>query len=165
MMVTAQTPMVTVEEALAAGADEYLMKPFTRELLVEKLAHLSLGLPRPSGGADSEAGVIGGFQWTGGSGPEKIEAKGSRSETSWQYHKYHNFSCVLEGILLRPSPLENAKPTSRKFHRNGQLIDGLAKIPIRAASHSFQLLWRLDYAHARRMRSHIRRALAAHRSR
>ncbi len=37
MMVTAETDMRRVMEALRAGADEYLMKPVTREALVEKL--------------------------------------------------------------------------------------------------------------------------------
>jgi two-component system chemotaxis response regulator CheY len=40
MMVTSETEGVRVETALEAGADEYLMKPFTREILVEKLAVL-----------------------------------------------------------------------------------------------------------------------------
>ncbi|MBL9210713.1 MAG: response regulator [Opitutaceae bacterium] len=42
MMVTTETSLANVEKALAAGANEYLMKPFTRELLVEKLALLGL---------------------------------------------------------------------------------------------------------------------------
>jgi len=37
-MVTKHTRLDDVSEALAAGADEYLMKPFTREMLVDKLA-------------------------------------------------------------------------------------------------------------------------------
>jgi two-component system chemotaxis response regulator CheY len=37
MMVTAETDVRRVMEALRAGADEYLMKPVTREALVEKL--------------------------------------------------------------------------------------------------------------------------------
>lgn len=40
MMVTSETEGARVESALEAGADEYLMKPFTREILVEKLAVL-----------------------------------------------------------------------------------------------------------------------------
>lgn len=40
MMVTSETEGTRVESALEAGADEYLMKPFTREILVEKLAVL-----------------------------------------------------------------------------------------------------------------------------
>jgi two-component system chemotaxis response regulator CheY len=38
MMVTSETSMATVAEALAAGANEYVMKPFTFEVLREKLA-------------------------------------------------------------------------------------------------------------------------------
>ena len=37
MMVTAETDIRRVMEALKAGADEYLMKPVTREALAEKL--------------------------------------------------------------------------------------------------------------------------------
>jgi two-component system chemotaxis response regulator CheY len=43
MMVTTETSMSQVEMALAAGANEYLMKPFTKEILVEKLALLGIG--------------------------------------------------------------------------------------------------------------------------
>lgn len=42
MMVTTESSMSNVEQALAAGANEYLMKPFTRDVLVEKLALLGL---------------------------------------------------------------------------------------------------------------------------
>jgi two-component system chemotaxis response regulator CheY len=42
MMVTTETSMTNVESALAAGANEYLMKPFTKELLLEKLALLGI---------------------------------------------------------------------------------------------------------------------------
>ena len=42
MMVTTETSMGNVEQALAAGANEYLMKPFTQEVLREKLALLGL---------------------------------------------------------------------------------------------------------------------------
>ena len=42
MMVTTETSMSHVEQALAAGANEYLMKPFTKELLIEKLALLGI---------------------------------------------------------------------------------------------------------------------------
>jgi two-component system chemotaxis response regulator CheY len=42
MMVTTETSMTNVEKALAAGANEYLMKPFTKEVLLEKLAILGL---------------------------------------------------------------------------------------------------------------------------
>jgi two-component system chemotaxis response regulator CheY len=42
MMVTAETEMGQMVAALEAGANEYLMKPFTREALVEKLDLLSI---------------------------------------------------------------------------------------------------------------------------
>jgi two-component system chemotaxis response regulator CheY len=42
MMVTTETSITNVEKALNAGANEYLMKPFTKELLLEKLAMLGL---------------------------------------------------------------------------------------------------------------------------
>jgi two-component system, chemotaxis family, chemotaxis protein CheY len=38
VMVTSETSSDYVEEALAAGANEYVMKPFTPEVLAEKLA-------------------------------------------------------------------------------------------------------------------------------
>jgi two-component system, chemotaxis family, chemotaxis protein CheY len=42
MMVTTEISMSHLQEALAAGANEYLMKPFTKEALVEKLALLGM---------------------------------------------------------------------------------------------------------------------------
>jgi two-component system chemotaxis response regulator CheY len=45
LMVTTRTELAQVARALEEGADEYLMKPFTREMLVEKLALLGLGSP------------------------------------------------------------------------------------------------------------------------
>ncbi len=42
MMVTTETSMANVTMALNAGANEYLMKPFTKEVLIEKLALLGL---------------------------------------------------------------------------------------------------------------------------
>lgn len=42
MMVTTETSMTNVAKALDAGANEYLMKPFTKELLIKKLALLGL---------------------------------------------------------------------------------------------------------------------------
>jgi two-component system chemotaxis response regulator CheY len=42
MMVTTETSMEHVQKALAAGANEYLMKPFTKELLQEKLAIMGI---------------------------------------------------------------------------------------------------------------------------
>ncbi|MGD1101566.1 MAG: response regulator [Terriglobia bacterium] len=37
MMVTTETEMESVVRALAAGANEYVMKPFTQEVILEKL--------------------------------------------------------------------------------------------------------------------------------
>jgi len=37
MMVTTETEMENVVRALAAGANEYVMKPFTKEIILEKL--------------------------------------------------------------------------------------------------------------------------------
>jgi len=37
MMVTTETEMANVVRALAAGANEYVMKPFTQEIILEKL--------------------------------------------------------------------------------------------------------------------------------
>jgi two-component system chemotaxis response regulator CheY len=46
MMVTTETTISKVEEALEAGADEYLMKPFTREMIIEKLNLMGIEIPR-----------------------------------------------------------------------------------------------------------------------
>ncbi len=43
VMVTTESEMAQVARALEAGANEYLMKPFTREALLEKLVLLGLG--------------------------------------------------------------------------------------------------------------------------
>ncbi len=42
MMVTTETQLGRVREALEAGADEYIMKPFDKEMLLEKLALLGI---------------------------------------------------------------------------------------------------------------------------
>lgn len=42
MMVTTETEMDQVVKALEAGANEYVMKPFTKEALVEKLQILGV---------------------------------------------------------------------------------------------------------------------------
>ncbi len=42
MMVTTETEMNKVVEALEAGANEYVMKPFTKEMIVEKLALMGM---------------------------------------------------------------------------------------------------------------------------
>jgi two-component system chemotaxis response regulator CheY len=43
MMVTTETEASQVQRALAAGANEYVMKPFTSDVLREKLLLLGLG--------------------------------------------------------------------------------------------------------------------------
>jgi two-component system, chemotaxis family, chemotaxis protein CheY len=42
MMVTTETEMEEMSRALAEGADEYVMKPFTREMILEKLEMLGM---------------------------------------------------------------------------------------------------------------------------
>ena len=42
MMVTTETELVRVREALDSGADEYIMKPFDKEMLLEKLTLLGI---------------------------------------------------------------------------------------------------------------------------
>ncbi len=42
MMVTTEASMKQLEQALAAGVNEYLMKPFNKELLLQKLALLGI---------------------------------------------------------------------------------------------------------------------------
>ncbi len=37
LMVTTETEMEQIETAIMAGANEYVMKPFTREILIDKL--------------------------------------------------------------------------------------------------------------------------------
>ena len=44
-MVTTETEMERMVEAFEAGADEYLMKPFTPEAVVDKMAILGLTVP------------------------------------------------------------------------------------------------------------------------
>jgi len=48
IMVTAETAMDKIAEALEAGADEYIMKPFTKEVIVEKLALTGITMPAAS---------------------------------------------------------------------------------------------------------------------
>lgn len=45
MMVTTETEMPQVARALEAGADEYVMKPVTREMILEKLNLLGVTIP------------------------------------------------------------------------------------------------------------------------
>jgi two-component system chemotaxis response regulator CheY len=42
LMVTTETDISNVQQALSAGASEYLMKPFTKEAIADKLAVLGL---------------------------------------------------------------------------------------------------------------------------
>ncbi len=42
MMVTSETEMGQMAKALQAGANEYVMKPFTKEVIAEKLALLGV---------------------------------------------------------------------------------------------------------------------------
>lgn len=42
MMVTTESEIENVQQALAAGADEYVMKPFTRDIILEKLGLLGI---------------------------------------------------------------------------------------------------------------------------
>lgn len=42
MMVTTETELEFVAQALEAGADEYAMKPFTKEVILEKLAIIGI---------------------------------------------------------------------------------------------------------------------------
>lgn len=44
MMVTTETEMSQVQRAMNAGANEYVMKPFTEEVLSDKLALLGFGV-------------------------------------------------------------------------------------------------------------------------
>ena len=48
IMVTTETAITKVAEALEAGADEYIMKPFTREVIIEKLALLGMNISSTS---------------------------------------------------------------------------------------------------------------------
>ena len=41
-MVTTETEVPQIAQALAAGADEYVMKPFTKESIFEKLQLLGI---------------------------------------------------------------------------------------------------------------------------
>jgi two-component system chemotaxis response regulator CheY len=45
MMVTSETEQDQVRLALEAGANEYLMKPFTKEVLIAKLSLLDIDTP------------------------------------------------------------------------------------------------------------------------
>ena len=45
MMVTTETAISKVAEALEAGADEYIMKPFNKEMILEKLVLMGMDIP------------------------------------------------------------------------------------------------------------------------
>ena len=45
VMVTTENEIEKIARALEAGADEYAMKPFTKEVILEKLAILGLVVP------------------------------------------------------------------------------------------------------------------------
>lgn len=45
MMVTTETELTNVATALAAGANEYVMKPFTTDIIINKLQLLGLEVP------------------------------------------------------------------------------------------------------------------------
>jgi two-component system chemotaxis response regulator CheY len=46
IMITSENEMERVQEALQAGADEYIMKPFSKDMIQEKL--MLVGVPIPS---------------------------------------------------------------------------------------------------------------------
>ena len=48
IMVTTETTITKVAEALEAGADEYVMKPFSREVIIEKLALMGMNISSAS---------------------------------------------------------------------------------------------------------------------
>ena len=44
MMVTTETEMTQVVRAIEAGADEYIMKPFTKDMVVDKMKMLGMAV-------------------------------------------------------------------------------------------------------------------------
>ncbi len=44
VMITTETAIERIQQALEAGADEYMMKPFTKEVLLEKLELIKSGM-------------------------------------------------------------------------------------------------------------------------
>jgi two-component system chemotaxis response regulator CheY len=48
MMVTTEAELTSVMKALEAGADEYVMKPFTKEMIAEKIRLLGITLTQAS---------------------------------------------------------------------------------------------------------------------
>jgi two-component system chemotaxis response regulator CheY len=57
MMVTTEAEQDQIVRALTAGAHEYLMKPFSRESLVEKLELMGLVSVAPHPGGDPSGGI------------------------------------------------------------------------------------------------------------
>jgi two-component system chemotaxis response regulator CheY len=47
IMITSENEIERVQIALEAGADEYIMKPFTKEMIQEKLDLLGIPIPTP----------------------------------------------------------------------------------------------------------------------
>lgn len=45
MMVTTETEMMQVVRAIEAGANEYVMKPFTRDVVLDKMRIMGIELP------------------------------------------------------------------------------------------------------------------------
>ncbi len=48
IMITSENELERVQTALEAGADEYIMKPFTKEMIQEKLDLLGVPIPSPT---------------------------------------------------------------------------------------------------------------------
>jgi len=48
IMITSENELERVQTALEAGADEYIMKPFTKEMIQEKLDLLGIPIPGPT---------------------------------------------------------------------------------------------------------------------
>ena len=45
IMITSENDIERVQKALEAGADEYIMKPFTKDMIQEKLTLLGITVP------------------------------------------------------------------------------------------------------------------------
>jgi len=48
IMITSENELERVQSALEAGADEYIMKPFTKEMIQDKLNLLGIPIPGPA---------------------------------------------------------------------------------------------------------------------
>lgn len=62
VMVTTENEQSNVVRALAAGAHEYLIKPFDEAALLDKLAILGFGQPEPTTGHELAGNLPGGFR-------------------------------------------------------------------------------------------------------